>query len=130
MGSNTRREAIIKELRMLGPLSCGHFADVGNSAADMLEADDQEIKRLEQSRIDEADTTNRAAQASRDLLTKAMNQAQQVASPDVGGKPCNPHPDAPHGFSRNASHSAGRYVCDCEGWIPEWSAESAQGARP
>lgn len=29
---------------------------------------------------------------------------------------CNPHPDAPHGFSRNASHLAGRYVCDCEGW--------------
>ena len=35
--------------------------------------------------------------------------------------PCNPHPDAPHGFDRNASHSAGRYVCDCEGWV-DWSA--------
>jgi hypothetical protein len=33
--------------------------------------------------------------------------------------PCNPHPSAPHGFSRNASHSAGRYVCDCEGWVPD-----------
>lgn len=33
--------------------------------------------------------------------------------------PCNPHPDAPHGFNRNASHSLGRYVCDCEGWKPE-----------
>ena len=33
--------------------------------------------------------------------------------------PCNPHPDAPHGFNRNASHDAGRYVCDCEGWEPE-----------
>ena len=94
MGSNTRREAIIKELRMLGPLSCGHFSDVGNSAADMLEADDQEIKRLEQSRIDEADTTNKAAQASRDLLTKLLNKAQQVAVPawtltaDKMPKPC------------------------------------------
>jgi len=29
---------------------------------------------------------------------------------------CNPHPNAPHGFSRNASHSANRYVCECEGW--------------
>ena len=29
---------------------------------------------------------------------------------------CNPHPKAPHGFNRNASHSADRYVCDCEGW--------------
>ncbi|NBU33799.1 hypothetical protein EBS40_04165 [bacterium] len=29
---------------------------------------------------------------------------------------CNPHPDAPHGFMRDASHSAGRYVCECEFW--------------
>lgn len=29
---------------------------------------------------------------------------------------CNPHPKAPHGFNRNSSHNAGRYVCDCEGW--------------
>ena len=29
---------------------------------------------------------------------------------------CNPHPDAPHGFNRNASHNQHRYVCDCEGW--------------
>lgn len=31
---------------------------------------------------------------------------------------CNPHPDAPHGFCRNASHSADRYVCECESWTP------------
>jgi hypothetical protein len=36
---------------------------------------------------------------------------------------CNPHPDAPHGFIRNASHAAGRYVCECEGWTPEQHAE-------
>jgi hypothetical protein len=29
---------------------------------------------------------------------------------------CNLHPKAPHGFNRNASHSADRYVCECEGW--------------
>jgi hypothetical protein len=28
---------------------------------------------------------------------------------------CKTHPDAPHGFDRNASHSADRYVCECEG---------------
>ena len=33
-------------------------------------------------------------------------------------KPCSQHPDAPHGFDRNASHNAGRYVCECEGWEP------------
>lgn len=32
---------------------------------------------------------------------------------------CNQHPDAPHGFNRDASHSLGRYVCDCEGWEQE-----------
>jgi hypothetical protein len=39
---------------------------------------------------------------------------------DIG---CNEHPDAPHGFMRDASHSAGRYVCECESWEPpkrEW----------
>ena len=33
--------------------------------------------------------------------------------------PCSDRPDAPHGFNRNASHDAHRYVCDCEGWSPE-----------
>ena len=37
---------------------------------------------------------------------------------------CNPHPKAPHGFCRNASHSAGRYVCECEGWELEWQGLS------
>lgn len=32
---------------------------------------------------------------------------------------CSTHPDAPHGFNRNVSHNADRYVCDCEGWEPE-----------
>jgi len=32
---------------------------------------------------------------------------------------CKDHPDAPHGFDRNASHNEGRYVCECEGWEPE-----------
>ena len=36
---------------------------------------------------------------------------------------CSDNPDAPHGFNRTASHSIGRYVCDCEGWVP-------QGATP
>lgn len=31
---------------------------------------------------------------------------------------CSSHPDAPHGFLRSASHTAGRYVCECEGWVP------------
>jgi len=38
---------------------------------------------------------------------------------------CNQHPDAPHGFCRQASHGAGRYVCECEGWKP--NNENQQG---
>jgi hypothetical protein len=34
-------------------------------------------------------------------------------------KPCKDHPDAPHGFDRNASHNADRYVCECESWEPK-----------
>lgn len=45
-------------------------------------------------------------------LLYAAPQAQQPAPV------CNPHPKAPHGFDRNASHSAHRYVCDCESWEP------------
>jgi hypothetical protein len=29
---------------------------------------------------------------------------------------CSKDPAAPHGFDRNASHTAGRYVCECEAW--------------
>ena len=42
---------------------------------------------------------------------------------------CSQHPDAPHGFNRNSSHTAGRYVCDCEGWMPDDTLE-AQSPAP
>ena len=29
---------------------------------------------------------------------------------------CSTDPRAPHGFARDASHSAGYYVCECHGW--------------
>lgn len=38
--------------------------------------------------------------------------------------PCSTHPDAPHGFNRDASHSLDRYVCDCEGWVPPVSDDA------
>ena len=49
---------------------------------------------------------------------------QQQASDKV---PCKTHPDAPHGFCRNSSHSEGRYVCECEHW-EEPQASAAQSA--
>jgi len=33
--------------------------------------------------------------------------------------PCVNHPNAPHGFDRNASHNADHYVCECQGWYEE-----------
>ena len=45
------------------------------------------------------------------------NPPQRPAEP-VQEPQCNPHPNAPHGFLRNASHTEGRYVCACEYWQP------------
>lgn len=42
-----------------------------------------------------------------------------VIEPSSEEKACSNHQDAPHGFDRNASHNAGRYVCECECWTPE-----------
>ena len=40
---------------------------------------------------------------------------EALAKPEQEPK-CNPHPKAPHGFNRNASHANDRYTCECEGW--------------
>jgi len=54
-------------------------------------------------------------------LEKAWDEAQKAAWSET--PECKTDPRAPHGFDRNASHSADRYVCECEGWEPpkkEW----------
>ena len=51
-------------------------------------------------------------------------EALQACEEALDTPECNPHPKAPHGFCRNASHSAGRYVCECEGWELEWQGLS------
>ena len=52
------------------------------------------------------------------LALSLMKQAADMLEADVEPK-CSDHHDAPHGFNRNASHCIGRYVCECEGWIPD-----------
>lgn len=54
-------------------------------------------------------------------------KSHTIATAVTGRRDCNPHPDAPHGFDRNASHSEDRYVCDCEGWVPPdpWEERAA-----
>jgi hypothetical protein len=57
------------------------------------------------------------------VLRKALNETP----------PCKTDPNAPHGFARNASHSADRYVCECEGWEPpkrEWVGLTEQDLKP
>jgi len=47
-----------------------------------------------------------------------LQQKQEQGEPK-----CKTHPDAPHGFVRNASHSEDRYVCECEFWEPPEQGE-------
>jgi hypothetical protein len=47
---------------------------------------------------------------------KAVDDALADLGAASGEVKCSTHPKAPHGFSRNASHSSDRYVCECEGW--------------
>ena len=57
-----------------------------------------------------------------EALRQALAQPDLAKVGEVGvwgeTPPCKTHPDAPHGFDRNGSHSADRYVCECEGWEP------------
>ena len=46
------------------------------------------------------------------------NRTLKIFIDDLVEVPCKEHPDAPHGFDRNASHAEGRYVCECENWEP------------
>lgn len=48
-----------------------------------------------------------------EMVQFAYDQGTQNQPPK-----CNPHSKAPHGFAREASHQAGRYVCECEAWDP------------
>ena len=52
------------------------------------------------------------------VLREAAAQPEWVEELRGNTPDCKTHPDAPHGFDRNASHSADRYVCECEGWEP------------
>jgi hypothetical protein len=71
---------------------------------DLRKAAEMALEALESLDCGDTYKTHNAASA----LRKALNETP----------PCKTHPDAPHGFDRNASHSADRYVCECEGWEP------------
>ena len=66
--------------------------------------------------VGEVDKCRRQIEAYSELyrLPRDYRVEYQTERPLV----CTPHPAAPHGFDRTASHSEGRYVCVCESWTP------------
>jgi hypothetical protein len=63
-------------------------------------------------------------------VLRAALRNLRVSAPSKGEEAtpaCNPHPDAPHGFNRQSSINAHRYVCECEGWEPEHSGSTSEG---
>jgi hypothetical protein len=64
-------------------------------------------------------------QKNRQVAKNATTGNQEVAksaTTDNQTPECKTDPRAPHGFDRNASHSADRYVCECESWEPNNAA--------
>lgn len=80
--ANDRAE-LVAELLLLKFHVSGSIGDIVKRAAEMLKADEQEMNRLEQCRIDEAETTNKAAQASRDLLTKTLQLVAPMSDEQI-----------------------------------------------
>lgn len=74
-----------------------------------------------------ADVWVRAYDHPSEVIARSIRaRGQQVNHPDLSDSctnsnlplTCKTHPDAPHGFVRNASHNLGRDVCECEFWEP------------
>lgn len=49
---------------------------------------------------------------------ESLAELRAALAEPVQDHPCNPHPKAPHGYLRNASHTEDRYICECEYWDP------------
>jgi len=91
------------DVNLQGAPDCGYFIACENEACCMA---------------------NRAAWDAHALIA-AWNRRPAAEPADAGRDaevPCSTHPNAPHGFDRNGSHNADRYVCDCEGWVPDPAA--------
>lgn len=80
---------------------------------------DREVMRLALENICGAILCEINPMSSRKEMLRLMDEAIAALHQALEQPECNKHPDAPHGFNRESSHSLGRYVCDCEGWEPE-----------
>ena len=99
--------------QLLGSLESG-MIDI-NAVTALREALDHSGEANEMVEFFSKEMKNKISVArAEQALQKLSDFHQSIEEPT-----CNQHPDAPHGFDRNASHCAGRYVCECEGWEPE-----------
>lgn len=93
------------------PRGDGYNSDYANTLAEAVEV--LRAKAAPKSSLTEAQDS---------LYYGAIDSPAETSKPDEHA--CHAHPDAPHGFNRNASHTADRYVCDCEGWVPPAQPQS------
>jgi hypothetical protein len=85
------------------------------SAIDRCFSQRESIRRL-RDRLAQEDALDKmvAEQERLGLYEECIQISDKVKEDTV----CKTHPDAPHGFDRNASLSEDRYVCECESWEP------------
>jgi hypothetical protein len=82
---------------------------------------DRELMQMALTHLEHSIGVSDESQKRLSELKKALRD--RLAQPEPGPVPyvdlkCKTHPDAPHGFDRNASLSEDRYVCECESWEP------------
>lgn len=104
-----------------------HAIEIGDWQVDGRCDPDLAINRAKKALEQEQSFAEKTAQISFmslwDAYTTLKMKLESLEQPQ-----CNPHPKAPHGFNRDASHSADRYVCDCEGW-DAWEDGYDEGLR-
>jgi len=92
---------------------------LAEEALDRMAAENQRLGLYDEDNLQTAIEKGTKAWADVPDATEWAEELRGYDTPEVTPEvPCKTHPDAPHGFDRNASHSADRYVCECEGWEP------------
>lgn len=94
-------------------INWSHY-EVGNweySLDDFLKEGETPLECIVRTRKDVSAAFNALAKCVKEKEELQAQLNQQPQKPK-----CKTHPDAPHGFCRDASHSEDRYVCECEFW--------------
>jgi hypothetical protein len=106
----------MNDLRKAAEMALKYFED-----AHGLEDAEVAIKEALRQALDLQTAIEKGTEAWADVpnASEWVEELRGYDTPEVTPEvPCKTHPDAPHGFDRNASHNADRYVCECESWEP------------